>query len=39
VVFADQIFRYPRGDPEGRAAAAAYARTAGVPEPQLDWAD
>jgi hypothetical protein len=39
VVFADQIFRYPRGDPDGRAEAAAYARTVGVPEPQLDWAD
>lgn len=39
VVFADQIFRYPRGDPDGRGKAAAYARTVGVPEPQLDWAD
>jgi hypothetical protein len=39
VVFADQIFRYPRGDRDGRAEATAYARAVGVPEPQLDWAD
>jgi hypothetical protein len=37
VVFADHTFRYPRGDPDGRAAAAAYGRTVGVPELQLDW--
>ena len=37
VVFAGRIFRYPRGDRAARAAAEEYARTRGVPEPQLDW--
>jgi hypothetical protein len=37
VVFADRTFRYPRGDARGRAAAAAYGRSMGVPESQLDW--
>jgi hypothetical protein len=37
VVFAGREFRYPRGDPTGRASAAAYARSVGVPESQLDW--
>lgn len=37
VVFADQVFRYPRGDAAGRAAAVEYGRAAGVPESQLDW--
>ena len=37
VVFADRIFRYPRGDASGRADAAVYARAVGVPEHQLDW--
>ena len=37
VVFADRSFRYPRGDPAGRATAAEYARSVGVPEAQLDW--
>ena len=37
VVFADRTFRYPRGDEQGRADAAAYARSVGVPEAQLDW--
>ena len=39
VVFADRVFRYPRGDVAGRAEAEAHARSVGVPEPQLDWAD
>jgi hypothetical protein len=39
VVFADRVFRYPRGDPAGRAEATRFARSVGVPEPQLDWAD
>ncbi len=39
VVFADRVFRYERGDRSGRARAAQYARTVGVPEPQLDWSD
>lgn len=37
VVFSGRIFRYPRGDGPGRAEAAAYARSVGVPESQLDW--
>jgi len=37
VVFAGQVFRYPRGDAAGRASAQAYGRQAGVPEAQLDW--
>ena len=37
VVFADRSFRYPRRDRDGRAAAAAYGRSVGVPEAQLDW--
>jgi len=37
VVFAGRVFRYPRGDDSGRAAAADYARPVGVPEAQLDW--
>jgi len=37
VVFRDKVFRYPRGDPDGRAAAQAHGRAHGVPEPQLDW--
>jgi pimeloyl-ACP methyl ester carboxylesterase len=39
VVFADRIFRYARGDRSGRARAAQYARTVGVPEKQLDWTE
>lgn len=37
VVFSGRVFRYPRGDSLGRAEATDYARSAGVPEPQLDW--
>jgi hypothetical protein len=37
VVFADRSFRYPRGDRDGREAAAAHGRSVGVPEAQLDW--
>jgi len=37
VVFADRVFRYPRGDREGRQEAEEYAREVGVPESQLDW--
>jgi hypothetical protein len=39
VVFADRVFRYQREDRFGRARAAQYARTVGVPEAQLDWTD
>lgn len=37
VVYPGRIFRYPRGDAAGRAAAQRYGRTLGIPEPQLDW--
>ena len=37
VVFARRVFRYARGDRVARAAAEDYARSVGVPEPQLDW--
>ena len=37
VVFPGKIFRYPRGDPAGRAEAQAYGRQLAIPEPQLDW--
>jgi hypothetical protein len=37
VVFRDKAFRYPRGDPDGRAAVQGHGRALGVPEPQLDW--
>jgi hypothetical protein len=37
VVFAGRVFRYPMGDPKGRAEAEAHARQRGVPEPQIDW--
>jgi hypothetical protein len=37
VVFADRVFRYRRGDPDGRAAAEAHARAHGVPDAQIDW--
>jgi hypothetical protein len=39
VVFPGRIFRYPRGDSAGRAAAQEHGRSVGVPEPQLDWTD
>jgi hypothetical protein len=39
VVFRGQVFRYPIGDPAGRAEAQAYGRSIGVPEPQLDWGE
>ncbi len=37
VVFSGRIFRYPRGDRDGRAAAEEHGRSVGVPESQLDW--
>jgi hypothetical protein len=37
VVFPGKVFRYPRGDADGRASAQAHGRALGVPEPQLDW--
>lgn len=39
VVFADKVFRYPRRQAEGRRQAQDYARSLGIPEPQLDWED
>jgi hypothetical protein len=39
VIFADTIFRYAKGDDEGRAAAVAYARRVGLPASQTDWPD
>jgi hypothetical protein len=37
VVFAGRVFRYPRGDVEGRTEAEEFGRSVGVPEAQLDW--
>jgi hypothetical protein len=37
VVFAERVFRYPRGDRLGRSEAEVHARSMGVPESQLDW--
>ncbi|MFF0452817.1 hypothetical protein [Nocardia africana] len=37
VVFRDQVFRFPRGDDDGHAAARAYGRSLGIPDHQLDW--
>jgi hypothetical protein len=37
VVYAGRVFRYPRGNSAGRAEAADYGRSVGVPEDQLDW--
>jgi hypothetical protein len=39
VVFADKVFRYQAGDEAGRARAATYGRSVGVPDHQLDWDD
>ncbi|HTS99581.1 MAG TPA: hypothetical protein VMI33_23470 [Streptosporangiaceae bacterium] len=39
IVFPGKIFRYRRGDREGRAAAQEHGRSCGVPEPQLDWTE
>jgi hypothetical protein len=39
VVFSGRIFRYRRGDESERAKVADYARSVGVPEQQLDWAE
>ncbi|MDQ0745967.1 hypothetical protein QF034_000198 [Streptomyces africanus] len=39
VVFAGKVFRYPRKQAEGRRQAQDYARSIGIPEPQLDWQD
>jgi hypothetical protein len=33
------MFRYRRGDKNGRAKVEDYARSVGVPDAQLDWAE
>lgn len=37
IVFPGKIFRYPRGDAAGRAAAQAHGRQLAIPGPPLDW--
>ncbi len=37
VMFPGRIFRYPRGDAAGRAAAQQYGRQLAIPAAQLDW--
>ncbi|WP_328891054.1 hypothetical protein [Streptomyces sp. NBC_00316] len=39
VVFPENVFRYPRGDADGREKAKSHARSIGIPEAQLDWQD
>ncbi|MFJ3987664.1 hypothetical protein ACIPWY_03185 [Streptomyces sp. NPDC090032] len=39
VIFANKVFRYPRGQAEGRHEAQDYGRSVGIPEQQLDWRD
>ena len=37
VVFPGKVFQYPHGDQRRRDEVAAYARSVGVPDSQLDW--
>lgn len=37
VIFPHRVFRYRRGDTEGRRAVENYGQEHGVPEAQLDW--
>jgi hypothetical protein len=37
VIYSGRVFRYPRGDSQGRAEAEAYGRSVCVPESELDW--
>jgi hypothetical protein len=39
VIFSGRIFRYPRGNAARRAEAIAHAKSAGVPDTQLDWGE
>jgi hypothetical protein len=39
VVFANRVFKYPRGEDQGRAEAQEYGRSLGLPEEQLDWGE
>ncbi len=38
-LFAGRTFSYRRGDATARSEVVAYARSLGVPEAQLDWAE
>jgi len=37
VVFQNKVFRYKKGDEEGRKRAQEHGRSFGIPEEQLDW--
>lgn len=37
VVYPGRVFRYPRGDADGRAAAVAHGRELEIPDAHLDW--
>jgi hypothetical protein len=37
VVFHGRVFKYPKGNATRRAEVEGYARSAGVPEAQIDW--
>lgn len=39
VVFSGRIFRYRQGDQSERVRVEEYARSVGVPDEQLDWAE
>lgn len=39
VVFSGRVFRYGRGNKGERARVEEYARSVGVPEARLDWAE
>jgi len=39
IIFSGRVFRYPRGQRDGRAEAQAYGRALGIPERQLDWSE
>jgi hypothetical protein len=39
VIFPDRIFRYPRGDRNGKTEAQTYALAIGIPPSQVDWGD
>jgi hypothetical protein len=39
VVFGGKVFKYPRGDKQGRAEAQAHGQMLGLPEEQLDWGE
>ena len=39
VIFGDRVFKYPRGDKQGRTEAQDHGGTVGIPENQLDWGE